>query len=101
MKALYGALAGRGADAGARAKTSDPVVKKVKAGRSDRVALRGSLVGRDVHHGTPMRGPLQKRSRYGTWQTREFWLHGHYLMYAKVGAADGAPDAAIDLREVC
>ena len=49
---------------------------------------------------------LQKKSRHGTWQTREFWLSSHYLLYAKVGANRGAavdegkPDAAIDLRRV-
>ena len=68
MKALYGALAGRGADA--RDPTAaDPGVKKVKAGRSDRIALRvAAMEDGDVDElvrGERVSGASERRFREG------------------------------------
>ena len=62
--------------------------------------LRDSVTSADASGCAPMQGFLRKKSTRGVWQKRWFVINDHYLTYSKDAGGAGAPDAAIDLRQL-
>ena len=90
----------------ARASSRRPHAPR-RPGRGTKSRRRGELRGSvardfaDADAPTALSGPLEKRSAFGAWQTRHFWVNRAYLCYCAAAPPAGqaaVAEAAIDLR---